>query len=211
MIHRVSEWEFLGFVTKLISCLVYSESVSYSNIPHLKSKRTVMDICNCLTSDFLELGWKYVNNDIAMELKTWTKIDTLECIRFGVGFCPELTEWVDVADRWRAKALWTGCRRRLWHWFLACEREIKNYGNPVQQISALPSQRLSCTEKRAKERDECVGGERRGFSTSQKCLSKEWKTCTFGELLPPSLNAWYLWKCLSCIVSMISASDVELM
>lgn len=29
-----------------------------------------------LMSDFLELGWKYINNDITMELKTLIKIDT---------------------------------------------------------------------------------------------------------------------------------------
>lgn len=38
MIHRISKWEFLWFVTELVSCLVYSESVSYSDIPHLKAE-----------------------------------------------------------------------------------------------------------------------------------------------------------------------------
>lgn len=97
MIHRISEWEFLWFVTKLISCFIYSESVSYSNVPHLKSKRTVTEVT--LISLFLELGWKYVINDITMGLKTWIKIDTQKCTYFGVGFCSELIEWVYVADR----------------------------------------------------------------------------------------------------------------
>lgn len=37
-----------------------------------------------LISVFLELGWKYIINDITMELKTWIKIDTQKCTYFGV-------------------------------------------------------------------------------------------------------------------------------
>lgn len=52
-----------------------------------------------LISVFLELGWKYIINDITMELKTWIKIDTQKCTYFGVRFCSELIEWVYIADR----------------------------------------------------------------------------------------------------------------
>lgn len=101
MIHRISEWEFLWFVTKLISCLVYSESVSYSNVPHLKSKRTVMEAT--LMSDFLELGWKYINNDITMELKTLIKIDRQKC---------NILEW-DSVQSWCS---WQGKGQSLVDW-----------------------------------------------------------------------------------------------
>ena len=47
-----------------------------------------------------------------------------------------------------------------------------------------------------------TGGEGCGFSPLQKCVSEEWKTRASGDQYPPPLNTWYLWKCLSCTVSM---------